>query len=95
MRNLKNTQNKFYCENGDELQFNENAARNVLARLYESEISRWLPYQKAKSILPKRPVPIDRKCSSRIPVAGCRTCQQRANYLIQIFMHEIRGIETI
>ena len=30
------------------------AARNVLARLHDSEIDRWTPFQKVKSILFKR-----------------------------------------
>jgi hypothetical protein len=45
---------RFYCENGDVYQADENAAKNVLARLYDSEISRWMNYKKVKSILQKR-----------------------------------------
>lgn len=44
----------FHRENGDVLQADVNGARNVLARAYDSEISRWTPYQKVKSILLKR-----------------------------------------
>jgi len=45
---------KFYCEDGEVLQADVNAARNVLARLYDSEISRWMPYKQVKAILLKR-----------------------------------------
>ncbi|WP_432742032.1 hypothetical protein ABXJ76_16375 [Methylobacter sp. G7] len=41
-------------ENGEVLQADVNAARNVLARLHDSEISRWTPYKQVKSILLKR-----------------------------------------
>ena len=44
----------FYCFDGVVLQADENAARNVLARLYDPEIDRWTPFQKVKSILLKR-----------------------------------------
>ncbi|NJO18007.1 MAG: transposase [Thioploca sp.] len=44
----------FYCFDGVVLPADENAARNVLARLYDSEIDRWTPYQKVKSILLER-----------------------------------------
>ena len=50
----KRSGEKFYRENGDVLQADVNAARNVLARLYDSEISRWTPYKQVKSILLKR-----------------------------------------
>jgi IS605 OrfB family transposase len=45
---------KFYCEDGVVLQADVNAARNVLARSQDSEISLWTPYQQVKSILLKR-----------------------------------------
>ncbi|NJO18435.1 MAG: transposase [Thioploca sp.] len=44
----------FYCFDGVVLQADENAARNVLARLYDSEIDRWTPFEKVKSILLER-----------------------------------------
>jgi hypothetical protein len=52
----------FYCFDGVVLQADENAARNVLARLYDLEtcaersrnIDRWTPFQKVKSILLER-----------------------------------------
>jgi IS605 OrfB family transposase len=43
-----------YCFDGVVLQADENAARNVLARLHDQEIDRWTPYKKVKSILLKR-----------------------------------------
>ncbi len=45
---------KFYCADGVVLQADVNAARNVLARLQDTEISLWIPYQQVKSILLKR-----------------------------------------
>ena len=45
---------KFYCEDGEVLQADMNAARNVLARVKDCEIDQWMPYQKVKSILLKR-----------------------------------------
>ena len=44
----------FYCFDGEVLQADENAARNVLARLFDPEIDRWTPFQKVKSILLER-----------------------------------------
>lgn len=41
----------FYCEDGVVLQADHNAAGNVKARLHDSEISQWMPYQQVKSIL--------------------------------------------
>ena len=45
---------RFYRENGDVLQADVNAARNVLARLYDTEISRWTNFKEVKAILLKR-----------------------------------------
>lgn len=45
---------KFYSTNGDVLQADVNAARNVLARLCDPEIDRWTPFKKVKSILLER-----------------------------------------
>ncbi len=45
---------KFYCANGDVLQADVNAARNVLARSFDQVIDRWTPFKKVKSILLKR-----------------------------------------
>src|SRR5207247_1583377 len=45
---------KFYRENGEVLQADHNAARNVLARLYDPEIDRWTNFKKVKAILLKR-----------------------------------------
>ncbi len=41
----------FYCFDRAVLQTDENATRNVLARLHDPEIDRWTLYQKVKSIL--------------------------------------------
>ena len=45
---------QFYSESGDVYQADENAAKNVLARLSDPEIGRWTNYKKVKSILLKR-----------------------------------------
>lgn len=45
---------RFYRENGDVLQADMNSARNVLARLYDTEISRWTSYKEVKAILLRR-----------------------------------------
>lgn len=44
----------FHCFDGVVLQADENAARNVLARLHDSEIDRWTPYPRVKSIVQAR-----------------------------------------
>lgn len=44
----------FYCFDGVVLPADENAAQNVKARLFDSEINRWTPYQQVKSILQAR-----------------------------------------
>lgn len=45
---------KFYRANGDVLQADHNAALNVLARLDDSEISRFTPYKEVRQILLSR-----------------------------------------
>ena len=50
----KRSGDSFYCFDGVVLQADENAARNVKARLYDREIVRWTSYQKVKSILLER-----------------------------------------
>lgn len=47
----KRSGDRFNCFDGVVLQADENAARNVKARLFDPEIDRWTPYQKVKSIL--------------------------------------------
>ena len=50
----KRSGDSFYCFDKVVLQADENAARNVLARLHDPEIDRWTPFQKVKSILLER-----------------------------------------
>ena len=50
----KRSGDQFHCFDGVVLQADENAARNVRDRLFDSEIDRWTPYQKVKSILLER-----------------------------------------
>lgn len=45
---------KFYRANGDALQADHNAALNVLARLYDRDISRFTPYKEVRRILLSR-----------------------------------------
>lgn len=61
----------FYCFDGVVLPADENAAQNVLARLHDSEIHRWTPFQKVKSLLQARTerhrlglLNLDSSCSS-------------------------------
>lgn len=42
---------RFYRVNGDVLQADHNAALNVLARLNDSEITRYTPYKEVRRIL--------------------------------------------
>jgi hypothetical protein len=46
--------NRFHCFDGVVLQADENAARNVLARLFDPEIDRWMSFKKVKAILLER-----------------------------------------
>ena len=50
----KRSGDRFYRENGDVLQADKNSASNVLARLDDSEISRWTSFKEVKAILLKR-----------------------------------------
>lgn len=50
----KRVGDKFYRTNGDVLQADLNAARNVKARLHDAEISRYMPYKQVKAILLSR-----------------------------------------
>src|SRR5450631_3365442 len=50
----KRVGDKFYRTNGDVLQADHNAARNVLARLGDRRISRFTPYQEVRRILQSR-----------------------------------------
>lgn len=45
---------RFYRKSGEIVQADENAARNVLARLSDPEIGRYMPYRKVKRILQGR-----------------------------------------
>ncbi len=45
---------KFYRENGEVVQADYNAARNILARLDDQEIGRWMNFKKVKFILQER-----------------------------------------
>ena len=45
---------RFHCFDGVVLQADENAARNVLARLSDPEIERFMPYRQVKAILQAR-----------------------------------------
>ena len=52
----KRTGDKFHCTEGcgAVMQADQNAAVNVLVRLHDNELHRWLPFQKVKRILLKR-----------------------------------------
>ncbi len=52
----KRTGDKFHCAFGcgEVMQADQNAAVNILARLHDKELHRWLPFQKVKQILLER-----------------------------------------
>ncbi|RKZ59629.1 MAG: hypothetical protein DRR08_13405 [Candidatus Parabeggiatoa sp. nov. 2] len=52
----KRTGNKFHCTSGCRavMQADHNAAVNILARLYDKELHRWLPHLMVKQILLER-----------------------------------------
>jgi hypothetical protein len=50
----KRVGDKFYRSNGDVVQADFNAARNVLYRSYDPEIARWIPFQQIRLILEAR-----------------------------------------
>ncbi|MBK1647784.1 RNA-guided endonuclease TnpB family protein [Rhabdochromatium marinum] len=45
---------RFYCSDGVVLQADQNAARNVLARLFDPDIDRFTPFKRVKAILLER-----------------------------------------
>ena len=51
----------FYCFDGEVLQADVNAARNILARKDDFEIQLWTPYQQVKSILLERTEQFNRR----------------------------------
>ena len=68
----------FHCYDGEVLQADVNAARNILARKNDSEIQLWTSYQEVKSILLERTerfkaraiarAKVGWDCSTRTPV---------------------------
>jgi IS605 OrfB family transposase len=45
---------QFYCASGDVLDADINAARNILARMYDNEIHLYMPFAQVKAILARR-----------------------------------------
>lgn len=79
----KRSGDRFHCFDGVVLQADENAARNVRARLFDSEIDRWTPYTTVKSILLKRTeryrlglLNLDPSCSIPIESTGSESPKQ-------------------
>ncbi len=60
---------RFYCSDGVVLQADQNAARNVLARLFDPDIDRFTPFKRVKAILLERTEATGWDCSTRTPVA--------------------------
>lgn len=60
---------RFYRITGEVVQADENAAKNVLARLSDPEIDRWTPYTKVRSILQSRTDRYRSDCPTKTPVA--------------------------
>jgi len=50
----KRQEDRFYCFDGVVLQADQNAARNVLARLSDPDIERFTPFKRVKAILLER-----------------------------------------
>ena len=75
----KRVGDKFYRVNGDVLQADQNAALNVLARLYDSEIGRFTPYREVKRILRARsPAELTVKRHELHPVLGYQPCADKS-----------------
>jgi IS605 OrfB family transposase len=76
----KRVGDSFYCFDGVVLQADENAALNVLARLFDPEMDRWTPHRKVESILLARTerrrlglLNQDSSCGSRSPSTESET----------------------
>ncbi|MCP4748118.1 MAG: hypothetical protein GY874_18585 [Desulfobacteraceae bacterium] len=74
---------RFYCANGEVYQADENAAKNVRARLYDPEIDRWTDYKKPGPSCSGALTVAGWDCSTRTPVAPENRYQRRANYLYE------------
>jgi IS605 OrfB family transposase len=80
---------KFYRENGEVLQADVNAARNVLARLHDSEISRWLPYKQVKAILLKRTSDYRLKLLNQDSSCRLKNLSTESDTQMNMFVYEI------
>ena len=65
----KRVGDRFYRITGEVVQADENAAKNVLARLNDPEIDRWTPYTKVRSILQARTDRYRSDCPTKTLVA--------------------------
>lgn len=65
----KRVVDRFHRITGEVVQADENAAKNVLARLSDPEIDRWTPYTKVRSILQARTDRYRSDCPTKAPVA--------------------------
>ena len=65
----KRVGDRFYRITGEVVQADENAAKNVLARLNDPEIDRWTPYKKVRSLLEARTDRCRSDCPTKAPVA--------------------------
>lgn len=73
----KRVGDKFYRTNGDVLQADHNAARNVKARLHDTEITRYMPFTQVKKILQSRSSGATERQEAL--VGSSHRCQQSAD----------------
>jgi IS605 OrfB family transposase len=64
---------RFYRANGDVVDADTNAARNILARLYDNEIHLYMPHQQVKAILASR---TGQRLGLLNQDTSCNGCQQ-------------------
>lgn len=74
----KRVGDKFYRVNGNVLQADLNASRNVLARLYDPEITRYTPYREIKKILLARSPAELAVNRHELEVSTCQPCADKS-----------------
>ena len=75
---------KFYRVNGDVLQADHNAARNVLARLFDKDIGRFTPYQEVRRILLARSPAELTVNRHELQPKGCQPCAEKPQRSVMI-----------
>lgn len=80
----KRVGDKFYRINGDVIQADHNAARNVLARLYDKDIGRFTPYQEVRRILLARSPAELTVNRHELQPKGCQPCAEKPQRSVMI-----------